>query len=94
MTKAEFIVALKDALPDVFSTKTAAEKAYIAFCKILSDAAVSPDGVRLPRIGTFAVTERAARTGRNPKTGQAIRIPARKAIKFTPSEALSAKITQ
>lgn len=94
MTKAEFIVALKDALPEVFPTKTAAEKAYLTFCRILADAAVSPEGVRLPRIGTFSVTHRAARTGRNPKTGQAIRIPARKAVKFTPSEALSAKIKQ
>ncbi|MDL2266548.1 HU family DNA-binding protein [Desulfovibrio sp. OttesenSCG-928-G15] len=94
MTKAEFIIALKDALPEVFPTKTAAEKAYLAFCRILSDAAVSSDGVRLPRVGSFSVTNRAARTGRNPKTGEAIRIPARKAVKFTPSDALSAKITQ
>ena len=94
MTKAEFIVALKEALPDVFPTKTAAERAYIVFCKILADAAVSSDGVRLPRIGTFAVTQRAARTGRNPKTGQAIKIPARKAVKFTPSQALSDRIQQ
>jgi len=94
MTKAEFIVALKDALPEIFPTKTSAEKVYMTFCKILADAAVTEDGVRLPRIGTFSVTWRAARTGRNPKTGQAIKIPARKAVKFTPSQSLTDKIGQ
>ena len=94
MTKADFILALKDALPELFPTKTSAEKAYTTFCKILADAAVSQDGVRLPRIGTFTITHRAARTGRNPKTGQAIRISARKAVKFTPSQSLSAKVAQ
>ncbi len=94
MTKADFIVALKTALPKIFPTKTSAEKAYITFCKILADAAVSQDGVRLPRIGTFTITHRAARTGRNPKTGQAIRIPARKAVKFTPAQSLADRVTQ
>ena len=89
MTKAEFIVALKQALPDVFPTKAAAEKAYTAFCGILSNAACTDDGARLPGVGSFALTDRAARTGRNPRTGKAIRIPARKAIKFTPAHSLA-----
>lgn len=94
MTKAEFIVALKKALPEIFPTKAAAEKAYTAFCTILANAAVSKDGVRLPKFGSFTVIQRAARTGRNPRTGKAIKIPARKAVKFTPSQALSGKIKQ
>lgn len=94
MTKAEFIVALKDALPELLPSKAAAEKAFTAFCQILSDAAVSGESVRLPQVGTFGLTQRAARTGRNPKTGAAIRIPARTAVKFTPSQSLTDKITQ
>ena len=94
MTKAEFIVALKDALPELFPTKAAAEKAYVTFCRLLSDAAVSEDGIRLPKVGSFSITHRAPRTGRNPRTGKAIRIPARNAIKFTPSPSLSEKIAQ
>lgn len=94
MTKAQFIITLKQSLPEVFPTKAAAEKAYVAFCKILSDAAVTEEGVRLPQVGTFALTHRAARTGRNPRTGKAIRIPARNAVKFTPSQSLSDKVPQ
>ena len=94
MTKAEFIAAFKQALPEIFSTKAAAEKAYIAFCAILSDAAANEDGVRLPKVGSFSITKRAARTGRNPRTGKAVRIPARNAVKFTPSQALVDKVPQ
>ena len=45
------------------------------------------DPVQLPGFGTFKVGQRAARTGRNPKTGQAIQIAARKTIKFTAGKA-------
>jgi DNA-binding protein HU-beta len=38
--------------------------------------------IALPGIGIFTVQERAARTGRNPATGQEIQIPARKTVKF------------
>ena len=94
MTKAEFIVVFKDALPDLFPTKVSAERAFMAFCRILSEAAISEEGVRLPKLGSLALTHRAPRTGRNPKTGEAIRIPARKTVKFTPSQALLDKIYQ
>ncbi len=41
--------------------------------------------VALKGFGTFKVVERAARAGRNPKTGEAIQIPASRGVKFTPS---------
>ncbi len=44
--------------------------------------------VRIPDFGTFKVTKRAAREGRNPLTGEAIKIKASKVAKFTPSKAL------
>lgn len=47
------------------------------------------DSIQLPGIGTFKVVERAARTGRNPRTGEQISIPARRQVKFTASKSLS-----
>jgi DNA-binding protein HU-beta len=89
MTKAEFVAALKNSLPDVFASKAGAEKAYDAFCAILEKAVSSGEGVRLPGIGSFSVVKRAARTGRNPQTGKTITIPARKAVKFSVAKGLS-----
>lgn len=89
MTKAEFVSAMKDALPEVFASKASAEKAYDAFCEILAGAISKGEGVRLPGIGSFSVVQRAARTGRNPQTGNTITIPARKAVKFTVAKGLS-----
>ncbi len=92
MTKAEFIGQLKDALPEIFSTKAAAEKTYVVFCDILAKAIATDEGTRLTGVGTFAITHRAPRTGRNPRTGTAIRIPARKAVKFSPAKSLAEKV--
>ncbi|HYE49039.1 MAG TPA: HU family DNA-binding protein, partial [Azospirillaceae bacterium] len=46
------------------------------------------DDVRLVGFGTFSVSERAAREGKNPRTGEAIRIAASKAPKFTAGKGL------
>lgn len=94
MTKAAFVAALKQALPDSFPTKATAEKAYMAFCAILADAILAGDGARLPGVGSFSLARRAARTGRNPRTGQAVRIPARNAVKFSASRSLVGKVPQ
>lgn len=51
LTKAEFVAALKDSLPDVFETKVSAEKAYDTFCKIMADGVANGQGVRLPGVG-------------------------------------------
>ena len=47
------------------------------------------EDVRLSGFGTFRVKERAARAGRNPRTGEAIEIPARRAVSFSPAKALT-----
>ena len=53
-------------------------------------AALSGGGeVRLVGFGTFAVSKRAAREGRNPRTGETIKIPASKQVKFKPGKDLS-----
>ncbi len=50
------------------------------------------DKVTLVGFGTFSVTKRAARTGRNPKTGAAIKIAAKKVVKFKAGKELSSKV--
>ncbi|ABB36926.1 histone family protein DNA-binding protein [Oleidesulfovibrio alaskensis G20] len=88
LTKAEFVAAFKDALPEVFETKVSAEKAYDAFCQVLADGIAKNEGVRLPNVGALTVAERAERQGRNPQTGQPMTIPARKVVKFSPAKSL------
>ena len=55
---------------------------------VVKDALVNGDKVALTGFGTFEVAERAARKGRNPKTGEEILIPASKAPKFKAGKAL------
>jgi DNA-binding protein HU-beta len=63
-------------------SKAAAEKALNSFIGAVGGALAKGDGVTLVGFGSFAVTQRAARNGRNPMTGKALRIPARKTVKF------------
>ena len=60
-----------------------------ALAVTLYDTLKQGDSIRLPGIGTFKVVERAARMGRNPRTGEQISIPARRQVKFTASKSLS-----
>jgi DNA-binding protein HU-beta len=66
--------------------KVEAEKALEAFEEAVIEALKAGDKVTLVGFGTFAVYERKARTGRNPQTGTEIKIPAKKAPKFTPGK--------
>ena len=54
----------------------------------IQEALRSGEAIALPGFGTFRVADQPARTGRNPKTGAPIEIPARKAVKFKPAQAL------
>ena len=69
-----------------------AESAVSAVLEAIEDALKSDDKVSLIGFGTFSVNERAARTGRNPKTGQSIQIAAKKVIKFKPGKSLSESV--
>jgi len=67
------------------------EKAGVAVEAILDHIKTSMkkgEEVRIPDFGTFKVTKRKAREGRNPATGATIKIPASKVAKFTPSKGL------
>ena len=69
-------------------SKAAAGRALDAFIEAVGQALKEGDSVALVGFGTFAVRERAARTGRNPQTGDAIPIAAAKIPSFKPGKAL------
>ncbi len=58
----------------------------------VSDALAKGEKVDLRGFGNFVMREKAARQGRNPKTGETIEISARKAVAFKPSKELAAKV--
>ena len=69
-------------------SKADAGRALEAFIAAISDALKSGDNVAIAGFGSFEVRARAARTGRNPKTGEALEIAASKAPAFKPGKAL------
>lgn len=85
MNKTELVAAIaeKSAL-----SKKDAEKFVNAFTETVKETLKKGDKIQLIGFGTFDVTKRAARTGRNPQTGAEIKIPASKAPKFTAGKAL------
>ncbi len=69
-------------------SKAAAERALNAFVDGIGSALRGGDKVSLVGFGTFSVSHRAARTGRNPRTGAVIQISASKVPKFKPGKGL------
>ncbi|MGB7987748.1 MAG: HU family DNA-binding protein [Candidatus Methylophosphatis roskildensis] len=69
-------------------SKAAAGRALDATVEAVKAALKAGDSVSLIGFGTFAVGERAARTGRNPRTGKALKIKAAKVPKFRPGKGL------
>jgi len=69
-----------------------ASKALEATLKAITGALKKGDKVTLVGFGTFSVAERAARTGRNPRTNQPIDIPRRRVPKFKPGKKLSESV--
>lgn len=85
MTKTEMIVELADRTG---LSKVDAEKVLKAFIETVEDTLVKGEKLQLTGFGTFEVIERAAREGRNPKTGEAMSIPETKSPKFKPGKSL------
>jgi len=85
MTKAELTesIASKIDLP-----KATAERVVALIFDDIVAALKGGDKVHISGFGTFQVSERKARTGRNPKTGEAIQIAASRAAKFKPGKTL------
>lgn len=84
MNKTELVSAIADKSG---LSKTLSLKALDAFTEAVVEAVKSGDKVMLTGFGTFEVTERAAREGRNPATGETLHIEATKAPKFKPGKA-------
>ncbi len=85
MNKSELIDAVAESAD---LSKADATKAVDAFAATVTDALNQGDQVTLVGFGTFTVRERAARTGRNPRTGESINIAASKVPGFKAGKAL------
>jgi|TARA_B110000003_G_C16633450_1_gene527522 nucleoid DNA-binding protein len=89
MNKGELIEAVANATS---STKADAGRAIDATVDAITKALKNSDTVTLIGFGTFKVSKRAARTGRNPQTGAELKIPARNAPSFKAGAALKAAV--
>lgn len=91
MTKNELINEL--ATHNRLGSKAAATEVLDTIIELISNAVVAGDEVYLGQsFGGFVQVTKSARTARNPQTGEAIKVPAKKAVKFKPSAALKAKV--
>ena len=91
MNRAELIAAMAKKAD---LTQKDAEKALKAFTEVVADELKKGDKIQLVGFGTFEVGERAAREGRNPKTGETMTIAASKAPKFKAGKALKDAINE
>lgn len=89
MKKSEMIEALAN---ETGLTKADAEKMFNATFNLVKDELVKGNKVSIAGFGTFKITERAARDGRNPQTGETIHIAASKGVNFKAGTELKEKI--
>lgn len=85
MNKADIVVKVQDVLG---GTKADAERAVEKVIECISMGLKSGDEVSIAGLGIFVAKARPARTGRNPRTGETIRIAATRTPKFRPAKAL------
>ena len=86
MTKTELVAAIAE---QAGITKADASRALQALIETITTTMGKGDSVSLTGLGTFAVAERAARTGRNPSNGKTLTIPAKKVARFKAGKGLS-----
>jgi DNA-binding protein HU-beta len=89
MNKAELIDAIAS---HAELSKVDAKKALDAFIEATTGALKKGDRVALVGFGSFSISARAARKGRNPQTGKEIKIAAKKVVKFKAGTELSGKV--
>ena len=89
MNKAEVVSKVAE---EAKITKAAADKAFQAVIGCIQGALTNGEKVCFVGFGTFSVSKRAARNGRNPQTGAVIKIKARKVAKFKAGKELSGKL--
>ena len=89
MNKAELIEAIA---ADAGLSKADSKKALDAFITATTKSLKKGDRVALVGFGSWSVSKRSARTGRNPQTGKEIKIPAKKVVKFKAGADLAKKV--
>lgn len=85
MTKADLITKIAQ---QANLSKSASAKALNGCLEAIQESLTTEGKLALTGFGTFSVTERKARQGRNPQTGEEITIPAGKVVKFKPGKGL------
>ena len=91
MTKDQLISDIAEA---VDAPKATVKAILEQLSEVVGDALENGSELTLPGIGKLKVTERPARTGRNPQTGKAIEIAAKKVVKFVPAKALADSVNR
>ena len=91
MNKTELVAAMAE---QAEMTKKDAEKALTAFTEVVAKELKNGGKVQLVGFGTFEVSERAEREGRNPQTGEPMKIDASKAPKFKAGKALKDEVNR
>lgn len=92
MTKQEFIALYQEKMG--IETKKETERLVNGFFATLEEVLVKGDDLSVIGFGKFEVTTQNARTCRNPKTGEAINVPAKKVVKFRAGKALSENVNK
>ena len=90
MNKQELVADVAERMHD---SKTKAGEAVDAVFEAITEALKKGDEVRLPAFGVFAAKHSAARTGRNPQTGEEVQVPASIRAKFRPGKTLKEAIS-
>lgn len=91
MTKQDLIERITETMKirhDRAVSKTDVTSLLDALGDVVTERLMAGDDVSLPGLGKLAVKAKAARTGRNPKTGESIQIPAKRVPDFSPAKAL------
>lgn len=92
MTKQEFVALYKDNMG--ISSKKEAERLINGFFSTLEVVLEKGEELSVMGFGKFEVISKPERVGRNPKTGQEIKIPARRAVKFKAGKSLADKVNK
>ncbi len=91
MTKAELVDRIAK---DAEITKKAAGAALDSAMNAIKESVTAGNPVTLIGFGTFKMTERAAREGRNPRTGKKMKIPAKNVVKFSAGKAFKESVNE
>lgn len=92
MTKQEFISLYQEKME--ISTKKEAERLINGFFSTLEEILVNGDDLSVIGFGKFETTTKAARICRNPKTGEEVKVPEKKVVKFKAGKGLAEKVAK